>query len=94
MNTESSQITGIISDAAKKLAALIPEDLHTAKQELDKNIHSVLQSMLHKLDLVTREEFDAQVSVLTRTRQKLVFLEAELAELSSQIAEKQQKETD
>lgn len=56
----------------------LPEGaLDVPKQEL----HGLLQSVLGKLDLVTREEFDAQTAVLARTRQKLEALEARLDEL-------------
>jgi len=41
----------------------------------------VLQSQLAQLDLVTREEFDVQATVLKRTREKLAALEQRLAEL-------------
>jgi hypothetical protein len=44
----------------------------------------VLQSQLAKLDLVTREEFDVQASVLKRTREKLAALEQRLAQLEGQ----------
>jgi len=43
-----------------------------------------LEAGLAKLDLVTREEFDIQTAVLTRTREKLTRLEAEVAKLESQ----------
>ena len=35
------------------------------------------------MDLVTREEFDIQVAVLARTREKLEILEAKLAEMQA-----------
>jgi hypothetical protein len=38
------------------------------QQDLQKNIHTLLQGTLAKLDLVTREEFDTQTQVLRRTR--------------------------
>lgn len=94
MNTDTPHVSGIINEAAKKLSGLMPESLHSAKHELEKNIHAVLQSMLHKLNLVTREEFDAQIAVLSRTRQKLAFLEAELAELSNQINKDSPQDTE
>lgn len=49
--------------------------------DVDKNIHALLKSMLTKMELVTREEFDVQAEVLSKTRQKLELLEAKLAEL-------------
>ncbi len=47
------------------------------KQEL----HAMLQAALRKMDLVTREEFDAQACVLLRTRERLEALEARLGTL-------------
>ncbi len=94
MSTQTPHVSEILQDAAKRLSDLVPEGLHSAKHELEKNIHTVLQSMLHKLDLVTREEFDAQVAVLARTRQKLAFLEAELAELSNHIHKEHPQDTE
>ncbi|MEM6938376.1 MAG: accessory factor UbiK family protein, partial [Pseudomonadota bacterium] len=41
---------------------------------------AVAQSWFDRLDLVTREEFDAQQAVLARTRQKLDELEKQLAD--------------
>ena len=49
--------------------------------DLEKNLRALLASAFARLDLVTREEFDAQREVLARTRAKLQELEAKLAEL-------------
>ena len=46
----------------------------------------VVTSVLTKLDLVTRDEFDAQVAVLERTRSKLEQLEKVVAELEKKIS--------
>ncbi|WP_188149417.1 accessory factor UbiK family protein [Teredinibacter waterburyi] len=40
----------------------------------------IIESALRKLNLVTREEFDAQQAVLLRTREKIAALEAKLTE--------------
>ena len=45
----------------------------------------LLQSMLAKLNLVSREEFDAQQAVLLRTRAKLEQLEKQLAEIQAKL---------
>ena len=50
-------------------------------EDLERNFKSLLQTGLEKMDLVTREEFDVQVAVLERTREKLEALEARLAAL-------------
>ena len=49
--------------------------------DIEKNLRAVLQSVFAKLDLVTREEFDVQQTVLLRTREKLTQLEAKVAEM-------------
>ncbi len=53
------------------------------QQELQGQIKTMLQSSFAKLDLVTRDEFDAQQAVLMRTRERLEQLEARLAALES-----------
>lgn len=53
------------------------------QEAMQQQIKTVLQSSFAKLDLVTREEFDAQAAVLQRTREKLEQLEAKVAELES-----------
>jgi len=46
-----------------------------------KQLHAALQAALSKLNLVSREEFDAQSAVLQRTREKLEALEKQVAML-------------
>ncbi len=53
--------------------------------DMDKNIHALIQSAFTKMELVSREEFDAQAEVLRNTREKLVLLEKKLAELEAQF---------
>ena len=48
-------------------------------KDIEKNMKAMMMAMFAKLDLVTREEFDTQVKVLQRTREKLDALEARLA---------------
>ena len=44
-------------------------------------VGALLESLLRKFDLVTREEFDAQAAVLARTRKKLQDLETQIADI-------------
>ena len=53
-------------------------------KDIEKNMRALLAQGFAKLDLVTREEFDVQAQVLTRTREKLSALEARVAELEAQ----------
>lgn len=55
------------------------------KQEVDRNIRSLAQSALARLDIVSREEFDAQAESLKRTRARVVALEASLEELTREL---------
>ena len=67
--------TKFIDDLARQISNSIPSGVKGLQQDLEKNIHTLLQGALAKLDLVTREEFDAQSQVLLRTREKLEQLE-------------------
>lgn len=68
-----------IDDIVKRLSETLPAGVKDIKQDLEKNFRAILQSTLAKMDLVTREEFDAQVGVLKRSREKLQILEKKLA---------------
>jgi BMFP domain-containing protein YqiC len=63
---------------AKQLLNAIPMSVRHLPQELEKQFHDILQKAFVKMDLVTREEFDAQVRVLRRMREKLATLEKKL----------------
>lgn len=49
--------------------------------EMGQNAKTFFTSALQKLDVVTREEFDVQVAMLARTREKLEALENQVAAL-------------
>lgn len=51
--------------------------------DLEKNLRVLMRSAFARLDLVTREEFDAQCQVLARTRAKLEALQAKLDKLEN-----------
>jgi BMFP domain-containing protein YqiC len=71
----------LIDDLARRLAGSVPESVLALRRDLEQNFKGVLQSRLAQFDLVTREEFDVQATVLKRTREKLAALERRLAEL-------------
>jgi len=74
----------IIEDLARQISAGIPTGVKAMQADVEKNIHTLLQGALAKLDLVTREEFDVQTRVLARTREKLEQLEQVVAELEKE----------
>lgn len=53
-------------------------------RDIEKNLRAMLAALFARLDLVTREEFDAQSKVLARTREKLAELEAKVAQLEKE----------
>ena len=55
------------------------------KGEVDKSVRSLAQSALARLDMVSREEFDAQAEILSRTRARVITLEAELEALTNEM---------
>ena len=70
-----------------ELAARIGRAIEASPaKDIEKNVKALLQSGLGRLELVTRREFDDQVEVLRRTREKLEHLEARVAELEVRIA--------
>jgi ubiquinone biosynthesis accessory factor UbiK len=64
-----------IDDIARQISNAIPAGVRGMQEDVQKNIHTLLQGALSRLDLVTREEFDAQSQVLARTREKLEQME-------------------
>jgi len=68
-------------DIASKITNILPPAPASIKTEIEDNIRRIVQKSFEKFDLVTREEFDIQQSVLQKTRLKLEALEARLAEL-------------
>ena len=72
----------ILEDLAGKLGDVFR---NSPAHDLERNLRAGLTSMLGKLDLVTREEFDVQAEVLARTREKLTQLEARVAALEARL---------
>jgi ubiquinone biosynthesis accessory factor UbiK len=70
-----------LDELARQLAESMPQNLRAFGQDLERNFKAVLNAGLERMELVTREEFDVQRSVLERTRTKLEQMEARLAEL-------------
>ncbi len=53
-------------------------------KDFQKNARALLAQGFAKLDLVTREEFDVQTQLLSRTLEKLAALEARVTALEAQ----------
>jgi BMFP domain-containing protein YqiC len=77
-----------IETAISDITKILPEDLDILKDDLEKNIRATLNATFSKMELVTREEFDIQASLLSRTREKLEALQKKLSEMEKQLEEK------
>lgn len=70
------------------------EFLSHTTPEVERRLKQMVQSTLARMDLVTREEFDAQARVLQTTRLRLEALETQLAELERDQQPEIKKEDD
>lgn len=70
-----------IDDLARRLMGRLPDSVKSMQQDLEGNLKGALHSVLGKMNLVSREEFDVQAAVLQKTRAKLEQLLERLAEL-------------
>lgn len=68
----------IIDNLTSAISGCIPKELKSFAGEFENNCKVVIKSSLEKMDLVTREEFDIQKEVLSKTREKLEKLSQEL----------------
>jgi len=76
-----------IDDIATRLTDALPPGLNTFKEDMEKNFKAILQSVLGKMDLVTREEFEVQKGVLAKTRSRLEDLEKRVSDIENKISE-------
>ena len=68
-------------DLAKKLYSSLPSSLQSVESEILQKFKDIIQITFTHMNLVTREEFDVQVKVLARTREKVDALEKKIKEL-------------
>jgi len=72
--------SSLLDDFASRLRAFAAE---TPAADIERNARAMLANMFSRLDLVTREEFDAQARVLAQTRARLDQLEHRIAALET-----------
>lgn len=72
-----------IEELVDGIAKVLPAGGTQLREEVRDNVRIVLESAFARMNLVTREEFDAQTLLLRRTREKLEELERLVAELES-----------
>ena len=65
-------------ELAQKLYTALPTSLQNFENEIQQKFKDILQSAFSHMDLVTREEFDVQIKVLARTREKVEALQMQV----------------
>ena len=73
----------ILGDLSARLAELAQSN---PAKDLEKNFRGMLSSAFARLDLVSREEYDVQVQVLARAREKVAALEKRVEELEARLS--------
>ncbi len=74
-----------LDEIARKISAAIPDDLKSAKHNFEKNARVAVEGVLQRLDLVTREEFDVQAQMLSKSQLRVKELERRIQELEQKI---------
>ena len=73
-----------VEDLSARLSAMIPL-AEEVREELRTKIEQLLKSSFAGLDLLSREEFDAQRTALERAEKRIKELEKSLSELSEKM---------
>ena len=71
----------MIDELTRKLGEALPPGVTQAKDELENQIRAVLTGAFERMNLVGREEYDAQCALLEEAREKIEALEDRLDKL-------------
>lgn len=70
----------IFQDAQNRITELIRS---SPAADVERNVKAMLSQTFQRMDLVTREEFDTQVDLTVRLRQRIEALETQIADLTT-----------
>lgn len=73
----------LLDEISSALGRHLPPSVRAVKDDFEKNARSVVQSSLERMDLVTREDYDIQVALVSRLRARLDALEARVGSLEA-----------
>ncbi len=83
----------LFSELSKQLFSELRQALPGQVTDLpEQELRVLLEGLLRKLNLVSREEFDAQQAVLMRTREKIEALEQALSDVQATLDQDQCKD--
>jgi len=72
----------IVDELTRKLGDALPPGVAQLKDDIEGRFRSVLTGAFERMNLVGREEYEAQCAILEKTRAQLTELERRLDELS------------
>ena len=75
---------GEINQLIQEIVKELPPFVGAARQEVEQGIRLGLEALIKKMNLVSREEYDAQVALLHRLLKQVDDLEKRLAEAEKQ----------
>ncbi|MDS1308559.1 accessory factor UbiK family protein [Marinobacter xiaoshiensis] len=71
----------IFAQLQGQFGQFVPDMARAARDDFETQARAAVTSVLSRLELVTRDEFDAQQAVLMKTREMVEALEKRVAEL-------------
>jgi BMFP domain-containing protein YqiC len=71
----------MIDDLTRRLGDALPPGLTQKKDEMENQFRAVLTTAFERMNLVGRDEFDAQCAMLEEARQKIGELQQRLQQL-------------
>lgn len=74
--------TKLIEELSNKIKGMVSS---SPLDDLDRNIHALLQGAFTKLELVSKDEFDVQADLLRLTRDKLEKVQSRLDALELKL---------
>lgn len=76
-----------VEEFFQEFSRLLPDDIRNYKRDMEKNLKAALNATFARMDLVTREEFDVQTALLSKTRELLQNLELKAGELEGKLSD-------
>lgn len=78
-------IEHVVNRLGQQFGERLPAPLRGMREELEGTVKSLLRDALSRMDLLTRDEFDIQQTLLARTRARVDDLEQQLRQLEQQL---------
>ena len=73
-------------EISQQISKILPQ-AEAAGDDMKRSISSALQKGFARMDLLTREEFEAQLAALARAEEKIDALETQVAQLENRVQE-------